>query len=87
MATFKIELPESMREIVENRVAEGGYADASEYLRDLVRRDERRKAEERIDALIIEGFQSGPSFEIDEEFWARKHAEIDAMMARKSGEG
>jgi putative addiction module CopG family antidote len=35
-------LPESMREYIDNRVAAGNYGNTSEYIRDLVRRDQER---------------------------------------------
>lgn len=39
MATMTVSLPETMKNWVEQRIAEGGYASASDYVRDLIRRD------------------------------------------------
>jgi antitoxin ParD1/3/4 len=33
----------------------------SEYIRDLIRNDEKRKAEERLEAMLIEGLESEAS--------------------------
>ena len=60
MATMNVSLPEPMKAWVE-RQAEGGlYGNASDYIRDLIRRDQQRK--EAIAALqtaITEGVGSG----------------------------
>ena len=47
---MNISLPESMRTYVEEQVASGGYGSASEYFRELVRLDKKRKATERVEA-------------------------------------
>ena len=54
-------LPESMREYIDIRVAAGNYGDTSEYIRDLVRRDQEEQAKKRLRDLIEEGLASGPS--------------------------
>ncbi len=47
---------------VKDQVATGRYATDSEYLRDLIRRDQEKHSEiERIRAALIEGEQSGIS--------------------------
>ena len=43
MATMNISLPDKMKDWVEQQVATGRFANASDYMRDLVRRDEERK--------------------------------------------
>ena len=53
-------LPESMREYIDKRVATGNYGNTSEYIRDLVRRDQESQARKRLRALIEEGLASGP---------------------------
>ncbi|MFP4500130.1 MAG: type II toxin-antitoxin system ParD family antitoxin [Candidatus Hydrogenedentota bacterium] len=86
MSTMNISLPESMREWVEQQVAEGGYSSVSEYIRELVRLDKRRKASERLDVLLREGFESGPPIPGDDAFGARKRAEADELLAKHNPE-
>jgi antitoxin ParD1/3/4 len=45
---------------VDERVKARSYSSTSEYMRDLVRRDEERTKEARFKALIEEGLASGP---------------------------
>ena len=66
MATLNISLPDVMRAFVDGQVAAGGYSTASEYVRELVRADQKRAAKERLDQLLIEGIESGLGIEISE---------------------
>lgn len=60
MATMNISLPDQMKAWVEEQVASGRYANASDYIRDLVRRDQMRgDATARLQAEIDKGRQSG----------------------------
>lgn len=46
MATMTISLPDPMKDWIEAQVRQGEYASASDYLRDLVRRDRARREQE-----------------------------------------
>jgi antitoxin ParD1/3/4 len=62
MATMNISLPDRMKEWVESRSEDGRYANSSDYVRDLIRRDQERA--EKIAAMqakITEGINSGIS--------------------------
>jgi antitoxin ParD1/3/4 len=58
--TMSFALPESMREYIDERVSAGNYGNTSEYIRDLVRRDQEEQAKRRLRDLIEEGVSSGP---------------------------
>ena len=62
MAQMNVSIPDKLKGWAESRVAEGRYSSTSDYIRDLVRRDQER--EERLRALraaIDEGRASGIS--------------------------
>ena len=62
MATMNVSLPDPMKDWVETQVRGGRYANVSDYVRDLIRRD--KSAQDRKNALIsalIEGEESGVS--------------------------
>jgi antitoxin ParD1/3/4 len=61
MTTMNISLPEEMRAFIEAELAEGGYATASEYFRDLIREAQRRKAKLELEAKLAEGMQGTPT--------------------------
>ncbi len=59
MATMNVSLPDPMKDWVEDRVKSGHYANASDYVRDLIRRDQERR--EALVNALIEGEESGLS--------------------------
>lgn len=61
MQTMNISLPDQLKDFVEEQVGSGRYSSASEYVRELIREDEKRKAHDRLEALLLEGLQSGVS--------------------------
>jgi antitoxin ParD1/3/4 len=64
MATMNVSLPDKMKQWVEDQVATGRYGNSSDYVRDLVRRDqERAEARASLYELLDEGFVGGFSEE------------------------
>ncbi|MEO6125428.1 MAG: type II toxin-antitoxin system ParD family antitoxin [Ilumatobacteraceae bacterium] len=57
--TMSFALPESLREYIDARVRAGSYGNTSEYLRDLIRRDQHEQAAQRLRDLIADGLASG----------------------------
>ena len=83
-STLNISLPDSMRQFVENKIATEGYGTISEYVRELIRADQRLE-NSRFETLIAEAYASGKpapltKADIDE---ARKIVK-DRIAARKS---
>ena len=68
--TMSFALPEPMRAYIDERVKSGAYGNTSEYLRDLIRRDQEAQAAKRLRALIGDGLASGPARELSEADWA-----------------
>jgi antitoxin ParD1/3/4 len=58
--TMNVSLPDTLKAFVDKRVAERGYGSHSEYMRDLVRKDELEAAREQMRALIAAGLNSPP---------------------------
>jgi len=56
--TMNISLPEPLKDFVDRQIATGRYSSASEYVRELIRNDEKQKAEEHLAALLREGLRS-----------------------------
>ena len=62
MAQMNISITDRLKAWAEARVAEGRYASTSDYVRDLIRRDqEAEEARRRLQAAIDEGRASGIS--------------------------
>ena len=64
MATMNVSLPDKMKKWVEEQVETGRYGNSSDYVRDLVRRDqERTEARATLYKFLDEGFEGGFSEE------------------------
>lgn len=70
MATMNVSLPAAMKAWVEEQVQTGRYGNSSDYVRDLVRRDQERAAKlAEFERLVQEGIDSGTSeLSVDEAF-------------------
>lgn len=83
MQSMNISLPEPLKEFVDGQIAEGRYSSASEYVRELIRADEKRKAGEQLEALLLEGL-SGDESKLTRDDWSEIRAEALAQVqARK----
>jgi antitoxin ParD1/3/4 len=62
MATMNISIPDPMKDWVQAQVETGVYANSSDYVRDLIRKDqETRKKLHILQKAIAEGLESGTS--------------------------
>src|SRR5437763_9137878 len=69
MTAMNISLPEELKEYVEQQT-KAGYSTPSEYVRELIREDQKRRARERLDLLLLEGLESGDPIPAKPEFWS-----------------
>jgi antitoxin ParD1/3/4 len=72
--TMNVALPNSMRSYVAERVASGQYGNTSEYVRDLIRKDQREQREQRLRGLVEDGLASGPARADTPSDWAELRA-------------
>jgi antitoxin ParD1/3/4 len=62
MATMNVSLPDAMKDWVEGQTQTGRYSNASDYVRDLIRRDQERADKiAAMQRLVDEAERSGPS--------------------------
>ena len=69
MQTMNISLPDPMKQFVEQQVNAGGYSSASEYVRELVRADQKLKAKQQLEETLLEALNSGEAMEIAPKMW------------------
>nr|WP_295884677.1 type II toxin-antitoxin system ParD family antitoxin [uncultured Devosia sp.] len=86
MATMNVSLPDAMKQWVEDQVATGRYGNSSDYVRDLVRRDqERAEAREKLQQMVDDALASGISDMGRDELLARMRLKAkEAVEAKKS---
>jgi antitoxin ParD1/3/4 len=63
MTTMNISLPETLKSFVDEQVASRGYGTSSEYVRELIRRDQDRQ---KLRGLLLEGAESAPDAVADD---------------------
>ena len=83
MTSMNVSLPEDLKEYVEAQT-KSGYSTPSEYVRELIRGDQKRRAKEKLDTLLLEGLNSGDSLPVNATFWSDlKQEALAKLEARK----
>ena len=67
MSTMNISLPEELKSFVDQQVSTRGYGTSSEYVRELIRKDQERLL---LRALLLAGAGSPPTAEADGAYFA-----------------
>lgn len=80
---MNISLPQSLKGFVDSRVKTGGYSSVSEYVRDLVREDQKRQTQEHLEALLLEATRSGPGRELSKADWETLRRELTRRLANR----
>lgn len=74
MMAVNISLPETIQSFVEQQVAKGGYSNASEYILHLILQEQAKAA--RVEALLLEGLDSGDAIEATDDWWEQKRTQL-----------
>ncbi len=86
MATVTISPPKCLKQFVDAQVASKSCGDVSAYFCSLLREAQRKEADARLEALLLEGLASGDPIPIDEKFWSDLTAETERRLrAHKTG--
>ncbi|HEX8895762.1 MAG TPA: type II toxin-antitoxin system ParD family antitoxin [Terriglobales bacterium] len=70
---MNISLPDSLKEYVDEQVGERGYGTSSEYVRELIRKDQDRK---RLRTMILQGATSGLADPADADYFESLRARV-----------
>jgi antitoxin ParD1/3/4 len=62
MSTMNISLPDSLKSFVDEQVSQRGYGTSSEYVRELIRKDQDRL---HLRELLLAGAASAPTTAVD----------------------
>ena len=63
--TMNISLPDSMKAFIDERLSKDGYGTVSEYVRELIRADQKRREEEKLETLLLQRLQGDSELELD----------------------
>jgi antitoxin ParD1/3/4 len=72
-----------MKEFVEELVRQGDFSSASAYVQELIREDRQRRAKEQLEALLLEGLDSGPATEMTPADWEAIRHEVRQRLAAR----
>ncbi len=76
METMNIALPETMKQFVQEQAERGGYSSVSEYIRNLIRTDQKDRARDALETEILRGLESGTATPMNREDWAEIRAKV-----------
>jgi antitoxin ParD1/3/4 len=82
MTTMNISLPGTLKDFVDDQVSQRGYATSSEYLRELIRKDQDRL---QLRGLLVAGAKSAPTKPADKAYFdgLRRKAKAAKSSARR----
>jgi antitoxin ParD1/3/4 len=83
---IQISLPDQIRTYVDEQLIAGGYSSVSEYFLHLVRQDQRRRSQEKLETLLLEGLNSEGSTEVTPEFWQQLRDSVLSGYSPKASE-
>jgi len=83
MDTMNIALPEGMKQFAQEQVANGGYSSVSEYVRDLIRNDQKEKVRAALEVEVLKGLRSGDSTPMTEQDWKDIREQIRQRHAER----
>jgi antitoxin ParD1/3/4 len=73
MGTMNISLPDTLKSFVDEQVGSRGFGTSSEYVRELIRRDQDRQ---HLRGLLLEGAASPETEPVDEAYFAELRARV-----------
>jgi len=84
MPTMNISLSDQLRDFVDEQVNSGRYSSVSEYVRELVRADQKKREREELELRILEGLNSGEAVEATPAMWEQLKKDLRKRAKRAS---
>jgi antitoxin ParD1/3/4 len=83
MTSMNISLPDELKAYVEQQT-KSGYSTPSEFVRELIRGDQKRRAKEQLKLFLLEGLDSGEPMPATPAFWAELKRDALAKLRKKT---
>ena len=87
MGSLNVNMPDDLREYVDDRTRSGGFGTPTEYIRHLIRNDKEAAAERELEAKLLEGLRSGNAKGDVSALFKRLHKRIDELEREKKMKG
>jgi len=79
MSTMNISLPDSLKDFVDTQVGTRGFGTSSEYVRELIRKDQDRQY---LRGLLLAGAQSAPTAPVDAQYFDDLRKRINGKKSK-----
>lgn len=83
LTSLNVSLPTGQREFVETEAKRTGCTTASEYMRGLIREQQKERAREQLEEKIAEGLNSGDPVEVTQEDWDELRKDLRQKLAAR----
>ncbi|MEO6594520.1 MAG: type II toxin-antitoxin system ParD family antitoxin [Planctomycetota bacterium] len=83
--TMNVSLPRTQKEFVDQQVQQGSFSTVSDYIRDLIRREQRALAREELERKLLEGLNSGPATAMTKEDWKELRDGLKKRLTGREG--
>ena len=80
MSTMNISLPETLKSFVDEQVSQRGYGTSSEYVRELIRRDQERL---NLRGLLLAGASSAATAPVDADYFEGLRDQVRKAGAKR----
>jgi antitoxin ParD1/3/4 len=79
MSTMNISLPDTLKSFVDEQVTNRGYGTSSEYVRELIRKDQDRQ---RLKGVLLAGAESPPAAQADAAYFKELRESVGRRVRR-----
>lgn len=86
MTSLNVTLPDDLKAFADAEASRAGYADATEYVRALLRDAQQQRARAELEAELVNGLQS-PAAEVTADDFDRMRREFEQRYAQRNGGG
>jgi len=84
MPTMNISLPDHLKDYVDAQVNSGKYTSVSEYVRELVRLDQKTREREKLEMQVLKGLKSGEVLDATPQMWEGLRKKLRTRRRRAS---
>jgi antitoxin ParD1/3/4 len=81
---MNISLPPALKEWVDQQIDLGGFGTASEYIRQLIREEQRRQTRRDVEAKLAEAEDSGEPEPVTAETWQQSEERVKERLRKAS---
>jgi len=78
---LNIALPDHLEVVITQQAEQAGFDTATDYLVYLILREQERISQQaKVEALLLEGIESGNPIEVTDEWWEQKRSALIAQL-------